>query len=291
MVESNFSGAFSCIWECHLFPEDVKRLGFSKIAFKELKPTRMIGVPRAQKGNRLRKRLLREKETWIKLRHPNIAELLGHVDERYLGLVSSWYPNGTISDFSIDKPLDVKLRLLKGTAAGLAYLHDNRIIHGDLTPSNILVDDVGDARLIDFGTSFTPEEFGGNGVAVSTVSDAIVWMAPELVGFDDDGRARSINLSEKTDVYSFGLVGVHVIVQKLPYVPMKYQDIRNQLEGAARGLNAALLPSQYQDWPQWKGESLWDIFNDCWELQPDKRPVVSRILERLCVCLDMPIDR
>ncbi|XP_026438100.1 probable serine/threonine-protein kinase PBL7 isoform X2 [Papaver somniferum] len=96
--------------------------------------------------------------------------------------------------------LDVHLRDSK-TAEGLAkailYLHDKQLIHGDLKSSNVLLDEDLRPKLSDFGTTV---------VAPTVVHNLIA-----TYGFADPMFLRSGELTNKTDVYSFGVIMLELI--------------------------------------------------------------------------------
>ncbi|KAG8954542.1 hypothetical protein FRC03_011439 [Tulasnella sp. 419] len=281
-TEESTGGSFSRVWMCQVHKDHVEIVGYTKVAFKQLVVTRMLDVLKVERDLKLAVRLAREKENWMKLEeHPNIAQLLGCTSDKPIGLASPWYANGTIDDFSRGKPLDVKIRLLKGAAVGLAYMHSKAMTHSDLKSSNILVDDQGEARIIDFGGSFIPEELGGSGVASTTVPDAGFWMSPDRVGWDGEGDSRLGKLSPMDDMYSYGLIGIHIITEQLPYHPIVPHDVYHKLSFAVNNNRPLPPPARPEGWPEWEGKQLWDLLKDCWAIDPDKRPTAHSMSNRL----------
>ncbi|KAF8483207.1 kinase-like domain-containing protein, partial [Gautieria morchelliformis] len=102
-------------------------------------------------------RISREIRAWTGLQHPNIARLYGTTREANgsIGLISHFFECGNIVDYikSADKSKLNILKLLHGTTSGVDYLHGEGIVHGDIKGSNVMVDDEGRAKLIDFGVS------------------------------------------------------------------------------------------------------------------------------------------
>ena len=91
---------------------------------------------------------------------------------------------------------------------GLAYLHSEGIVHGDLHGGNILVDNDGHIRLTDFGlaliydaTAYSYSSIHGGG--------AVRWKAPELIDPEECG-ADSARPTYKSDVYSYACVVIEV---------------------------------------------------------------------------------
>jgi serine/threonine protein kinase len=102
-----------------------------------------------------RRRLIRETNAWLRLNHENIQPYFGHCSDLApsIALISPFCGNGTVMRYMKKKSADKHLRLkfITDVAKGLAYLHTLNVVHGDLKPSNILIDDNGNARLTDFG--------------------------------------------------------------------------------------------------------------------------------------------
>lgn len=99
------------------------------------------------------------------------------------------------------KKLDwnTRLRIALGAAHGLAYLHhdcDPRIIHRDVKSSNILLDRDYEAHLTDFGIA--------KNLCTSKTHTSTFLMG--TIGYIDPEYARTSRLTEKSDVYSYGIV-------------------------------------------------------------------------------------
>ncbi|KAL5204181.1 hypothetical protein ABZP36_009052 [Zizania latifolia] len=158
-----------------------------------------------------------------KIRHPNLLPLRAY----YLGpkgeklLVSDLMPNGSLSvflqgqyssdviDCSARQPIDWETRMTvaKGTARGLAFLHDDMaIVHGNLTSSNVLLDDNTNPKIADFGLSrlMTPAANSN----VLTAAAALGCRAPEL--------SKLKKASAKTDVYSLGVTILELLTGRSP---------------------------------------------------------------------------
>ncbi|KAG8382010.1 hypothetical protein BUALT_Bualt05G0032000 [Buddleja alternifolia] len=153
-------------------------------------------------------------------------EILGSIKHRYLvnlrGYCNSPTSKLLIYDFlsggSLDEALhergeqldwQARLNVIMGAAKGLAYLHHDcspRIIHRDIKSSNILLDGNFDARVSDFGLAklLADEESHITTIVAGTFG----YLAPEYM---QSGRA-----TEKTDVYSFGVLVLEIVSGKRP---------------------------------------------------------------------------
>ncbi|XP_040384636.1 probable leucine-rich repeat receptor-like protein kinase IMK3 [Oryza brachyantha] len=150
-----------------------------------------------------------------KIRHPNLLPLRAY----YLGpkgeklLVLDFMPNGSLSQFlharAPNTPIDweTRMTIAKGTARGLAFLHDDMtIVHGNLNASNVLLDDHTNPRIADFGLSRLMTAAANSNVLAA--AGALGYRAPEL--------SKLKKASAKTDVYSLGVIILELLTGKSP---------------------------------------------------------------------------
>ncbi|KAG1867241.1 kinase-like domain-containing protein, partial [Suillus subalutaceus] len=160
----------------------------------------------------------REIRIWAPLKHQYVLPLHGIIKQfgSFPALVSPWMPNGTLNSYlnRAHETLSMmdRLRLLKQITEGLQYLHDNDVIHGDLTNNNILVAADGSPRLADFGISNVIVQ---SKPAFDYHTGAVRWVAPELIDPPEDQPIQCATKS--TDIYSLGGVMLQVLYGKQPY--------------------------------------------------------------------------
>lgn len=113
-------------------------------------------------SDRLMKSFVREAKVWHKLNHPHVLRFFGACDTSkppfFVCEIAVTY--GNLDDYfcNHDTEKTTIWQLFHQAALGLAYLHEKRIVHGDLKCNNILVGNDRTARLADFGLSFIRSE-------------------------------------------------------------------------------------------------------------------------------------
>nr|BBF89175.1 putative CRK5 (CYSTEINE-RICH RLK5); kinase [Oryza barthii] len=142
-----------------------------------------------------------------KLRRKNIIELIGFcVQGKEYILVYEYIPNGNETK-RILLHWSKRLKIIEGISDGLLYLHNHSpkcIVHRDIKASNILLDYEMNAKISDFGLAIK--------LAPKATTEVLVrgtW------GYADPEYVATGVISEKTDVYSFGIVLLEIISGKL----------------------------------------------------------------------------
>ncbi|KAG2141687.1 kinase-like domain-containing protein [Suillus bovinus] len=219
------------------------------------------------------------------LRHKNIVPLLGTVTgfgrrPELPSLVTPWIPNGTLNVYLTSKHNDLsardRSRMLEDVSAGLCYLHSVPVVHGDITGANILIDERGQAKLIDFGLSTVL--YGQSHLAATSIhAGAIRYAAPELLS-DDVGDLPL----EKSDIYSFGCVMLQILSGRHPWSEIKSQNSEYGIYGLKRQGHSPQRPNGHPAIM----DSDWDIIQKCLQLKSDLRPsadeVFDFVMRRLC---------
>ncbi|KAG2134519.1 kinase-like domain-containing protein [Suillus clintonianus] len=222
---------------------------------------------------RINHNLDREIKVWAGLDHQYVLRLHGTVTGfgQFRALVSPWMPNGTLN-FYLNRPYESlttidRLRILKQIAEGLKYLHDNNVIHGDLTSNNVLVAADGSPRLADFGVSNIMVE---SNPAFSYQTGAVRWAAPELIVLPE---GQTVQFATKSsDIYALGCIMLQVLYGKLPYWWIK------------TALQVIALKFNYQEpidnTVQIQAHHL-HFMRRCWSTKTESRPSVEDVLDFL----------
>ncbi|WP_405283425.1 protein kinase [Gaopeijia maritima] len=159
-------------------------------------------------------RLEREAKLVAQLQHPNIVKLYGtrHLSDGSMVLLMEHVPGRNLKELLQDTgalPPRRAMRFLDDIASALAYAHRRRIVHRDVKPENIYIDDeVGTARLADFGVA-RPWDLDTRLTLPGESLGTPAYMAPEQIdGNDVDGRS---------DVFSLGLVAYEMLAGGHPW--------------------------------------------------------------------------
>ncbi|CAN6204214.1 unnamed protein product [Urochloa humidicola] len=171
-----------------------------------------------------------------RVHHRNLVSLVGYcvADGGQRLLVYEFVPNMTLhhhlhgeDEAVLDWPTRWKIAV--GAAKGLAYLHEDchpRIIHRDIKSANILLDDDFNPKVSDFGMAkFIPR--GDSHIATKIVG-TIGYLAPEY--------ASSGRLTEKSDVFSYGVVLLEIITGMNVAISSSDPDTEDTLVAWARPL-------------------------------------------------------
>ena len=166
-----------------------------EVAIKVIKP----GVL----SDSLVERFRRERQILAQLNHPNIARLYdgGQTDEHQPYIVMEYVAGTTLRQWLTGGPsLAERLALFRQIALAVEFAHQNLVVHRDLTPNNVLVDGMGQAKLIDFGIA-RPHIVGDEAAAGSTFSG--LSLTP---GFAAPERSHSAGSNTLSDIYSLGKI-------------------------------------------------------------------------------------
>jgi serine/threonine protein kinase len=135
----------------------------------------------------------------------------------------------------------------------MLHLHNNNIVHRDLAARNILLSEVGEPKVSDFGMSRLVDNDDGN-TTKATVGP-LKWMAPESL--------RSREYSKKSDVWSFGVVVWEIVTRQEPYKDEDLMDLGLKIRDEGHS-----LPISDDTEPIFK-----HIMESCFKKEPQDRLV------------------
>ncbi len=197
-----------------------------------------------------RKELVREINILARLRHPNVVQFYGgNIQAGHECLVLEFMQHGNLYDYIGNNKLgEEKAHTIAcDIAKGLAYVHSHQsgIVHSDLKSKNILLDENNKAKLSDFGLSHATAR---SIVGPVNASQALAWMAPEVL----EGKPNT----HKSDVYSYGVI--------------LWELFTSQHPRQTRGVIPGHIPEAYRV-----------LIQDCWADDPNVRPNMSAVVQRL----------
>ncbi|KAF7343895.1 Glycoside hydrolase family 76 protein [Mycena venus] len=223
------------------------------------------------------RRLDREVEIWVRLKHKNVLPLIGICNDigtlptPWPVLISPFHKFGHIGTYLKKYPSANRQDLVSGAASGLQYLHAHDIIHGDLKVQNVLVDKRGAPCICDFGIS---KIINRRGFTTSSLGTA-PYMAPELfIVVDGPAQESSPTTTKSSDVYSFGLLVLEILTSQ----PPKGRPSRSIV--TVKTLNE--LRPKRADYDEIQvPEGTWSVLNLCWTFEPHLRPTITEVLRAL----------
>jgi len=227
------------------------------VAIKVLKPE----LGETDVGARFR----REGRTAARLSHPNIVQVYdaggGELDGRETSYIVMEYVSGGDLKDQIDKRSTLSggdLTALSGVAAGLAHAHERGVIHRDIKPHNILLDENGSPKLTDFGIARALD--ATYATRTGSYLGTALYSSPE--------QLRGEGVTPKSDIYSLGITLYHAATGQVPFAgtPIEVASQHVSREPTPlRQLNDTVSPS------------LEALVLDCLKKDPDSRPDADEV--------------
>eukprot|EP00276_Gloeochaete_wittrockiana_P016790 CAMPEP_0184348556 /NCGR_PEP_ID=MMETSP1089-20130417/27736_1 /TAXON_ID=38269 ORGANISM="Gloeochaete wittrockiana, Strain SAG46.84" /NCGR_SAMPLE_ID=MMETSP1089 /ASSEMBLY_ACC=CAM_ASM_000445 /LENGTH=320 /DNA_ID=CAMNT_0026680313 /DNA_START=152 /DNA_END=1111 /DNA_ORIENTATION=+ len=207
------------------------------------------------------------------LRHPNIISFYGACfePENYF-IITEFAERGNLFEHLRAGRMEIgrKLEILRDIACGMLYLVSHQrpsILHRDLKSPNVLLTRDGTAKLCDFGYARVKTETMHRTKMVGTPQ----WMANELL-------SGSGQPSEKSDVFSFGVIMWEVATQLYPWENMPAQEVIRRVVRGER-LRVPSDPTAVDAWFQW-------LIPKCWHSNPRLRPTFKELYNIIQARLD-----
>ncbi|TFK38840.1 kinase-like domain-containing protein [Crucibulum laeve] len=228
-------------------------------------------------GNKAARMLRKEVAIMKNLQHPNIVPFWGVAELEGgggYGMVSEWIEGWTLHTFirthhTDSSVLSIRRRfeILGDVASGLEYLHAHFVVHGDLSATNVLINECGRVFICDFGLSRDTSQSVESAIItmLSILSGAVLnpsWNAPELVLDPNPFPTMS------SDIYSFGALMFETLSGQQPYGQMTFYKIAQQMED-----------HKYPGRPssEFLDDDAWGYIIHCFDHNPANRPRASEI--------------
>ncbi len=216
-------------------------------------------------------RFQREGRAAARLSHPNIVRVFDAGEDELDGrevsyIVMEYVSGGDLKDL-MDRngplPETMLSRVGAGVASGLTHAHERGIIHRDVKPRNILLDERGSPKLADFGIARALDGTTSQDRAGSYLGTA-AYSSPE--------QLRGGKVTPKSDVYSFGATLYHAAVGRQPFSG-------NSIEVANQHIHMAPTPPRERG--ARIGGGLEALILSCLAKDPSERPDAARLRDRL----------
>ncbi|KAK6155514.1 hypothetical protein DH2020_009762 [Rehmannia glutinosa] len=230
-----------------------------------------------------------EMRTLSLIRHRNVLRMGGYsIRDGYGFIVTKYMPQGTLYYVLHQRKPQLALnwenryRIALGIAQSLSYLHHDcvpQIIHRDIKSDNILLDSELEPKIGDFGAAKLDCD-GDESLTISAIVGTLGYIAPE--------NAYSTRLTDKCDVYSYGVVLLELLCRKLPVDPSFDEglDIVSWVRKIQQDENDCLccLDEDIQYWnkeDQQEALGMMDLALKCTEMVPDIRPSMRDVVGNL----------
>jgi len=158
-------------------------------------------------------RFMREARASAKMEHPNIVPVydVGHVASKHY-FTMAFVEGRTLADFvrETGPTLNQSVVIMRKLASAINYAHERGVIHRDLKPGNVMVDEAGEPHVMDFGLARNIQEES----SLTKTGDLMgtpAYMPPEQV----EGKVHA--LDERTDIWSIGVMLYEIAAGKLPF--------------------------------------------------------------------------
>ncbi|KAK8839065.1 hypothetical protein M9Y10_032532 [Tritrichomonas musculus] len=232
--------------------------------------------------------LLREVKLMSSLDHPSIIEFVGFSlynfrQKPFPTIITKYASKGSLHDI-INLEISGlspqgwdstrKLINIYGIASGLAYLHLHDIIHRDMKPDNILMDDNFYPKIADFGLSKITASVSKsmNIQSQSGLKGTPLYMAPEIM--------RGESYTKAVDVYSFSYIVYEILTGVRPFNNLNFHSLMLKvvLQNSRPDLTDD-IPLAFQD-----------LISQCWSDNPEERPSFDEIVYQLKTNKDFITD-
>ncbi|CAL2265372.1 unnamed protein product [Prunus armeniaca] len=263
------------------FKDKLGEGGYGSVYKAKLRSGRLVAIKMLCKSKTNGQDFINEVGTIGRIRHVNVVRLIGFcVDGSKRALVYDFMPNGSLDKYIFSQQEAISLSCQKifeialGVAHGIEYLHrgcDMQILHFDIKPHNILLDENFTPKVSDFGLAKL-YPLDNSIVSLTAARGTMGYIAPELFYKNIGG------VSYKADVYSFGMLLM-------------------EMAGRRKNLNAGIeQSSQFSQiyFPTWVSDQLKagkdiEIGDDATD---EEKKIIKKMMMVALWCIQMkPIER
>ncbi|XP_042974608.1 rust resistance kinase Lr10-like [Carya illinoinensis] len=268
------------------FKDKLGEGGYGTVFKGTLRSGRLVAVKMLGKSKANGQEFISEVATIGRIHHINVVQLIGFcVEGSKRALIYEFMPNGSLNKYIFSQEGSILLSYEKmynialGVAHGIEYLHRGcqmQILHFDIKPHNILLDEDFTPKVSDFGLAKL-YHMDDNTISLTAVRGTLGYMAPELC-YKNIG-----SISYKVDVYSFGMLLMDMMGkrknfnaiadQSSKYFPTcVYEEVQD--ENGIRIENATEEEKKIAK--QIIVVALW-----CIQMKPSDRPSMNKVVEML----------
>ncbi|XP_010926013.3 rust resistance kinase Lr10 [Elaeis guineensis] len=272
------------------FKEKLGEGGYGNVYKGKLPNGQLVAAKILEKSKNNGRDFVNEVATIGRIHHVNIIRLLGFCcDGSHRALIYEFMPKGSLGDLISKEEITHTIgvpRLLKiaiGIARGIEYLHqgcEKRILHLDIKPHNVLLDDNFHPKISDFGLAKSYSHKDSTVTLTGGARGTVGYIAPEVFMRNLGGVSR------KSDVYSYGMLLLEMVMRK-----------KNETVPETEHSSKEYFPDRiYDQLKQWSDVEREDVVIEedtsiskkmvmvglwCIQTNPVNRPFISTVLEML----------
>ena len=188
---------------------------FSGVQLSLNRPVAIKVLPRQYMKKRIfLERFESEAAVLASLNHPNIVSVIDRGESEGIYFIVMEFIEGATLKERLNRERPMKqadcLNIAEQVLAGLEYAHDRGVVHRDIKPGNIMINEYGTVKIADFGLAHLAKRRGGLDITRDNQSmGTMKYMAPEQL-------TSAKNVDGRADIYSLGVVTYEMLTGQLP---------------------------------------------------------------------------
>ncbi|KAK5844333.1 hypothetical protein PVK06_000469 [Gossypium arboreum] len=268
------------------FKDNLGQGGYGTVFKGKLRSGNLVAVKLLKESKGNGQDFINEVATIGRIHHVNVVQLIGfYVEGKKQALVCDFMTNGSLDKFifstgnsslSWQKMFEIAI----GVGRGIEYLHNGcamKILHFDIKPHNILLDDNFNPKVSDFGLAkLYPVD--DSIISLTAARGTFGYMAPDLF-YKNIG-----NISYKADVYSFGMMLMEIVGRR--------KNLKDSVDHSSQNYFPTWIYDHFELGENMKLEDLSDNENIivrkmiifafwCIQMKPIYRPSMTKVLKML----------